>query len=194
MPAFAQEAKETDCKNKIDDDGDSVLDCADSDCWQDAACKSAGGLENNNALCGDWIDNDNDDATDCDDVDCQGVAVIVCRGSWEGGGGQQPLGPTGPSDGGGDIPQLGEGMSVEDLLGKGSDNDGERNEFVCSDGIDNDLDGKADCADFGCRFDPDVTVCRGTPGIRFSVAAHISATYTATYEGDPDPEEEGFGN
>jgi hypothetical protein len=197
MPAFAQEAREADCKNKVDDDNDSVVDCADGDCWKDEACKSGGGLENNNTLCSDWVDNDNDDATDCDDVDCQGVAVTVCRGSWESGGGQPPPGgPIGPSDGGGlgEIPQLGEGMSVEDLIGKGSDRDGERNEFVCSDGIDNDQDGKADCADFGCRFDPDVTVCRGTPGIRFSVAAHISATYTSTFEGDPNPEEEGFAN
>ena len=72
-----------------------------------------------------------------------------------------------------DISQDAKGQSrqilaeIDRLLGKGADNDGERNEFTCSDGIDNDLDGKADCADFGCRFAPDVTVCRGTPGIRF---------------------------
>jgi hypothetical protein len=187
-PAWAQE-KETDCKNKVDDDKDSVLDCADSDCWQDAACKSAGGLENNNALCSDWVDNDADDATDCDDVDCQRQSVTVCRGSWEGSL-EGPGSTAKTTDGGdlGDIPQLGEGMTVEDLIGKGSDEDGERNEFVCSDGIDNDGDGKTDCADFGCRFDPEVTVCRGTPGLRFSVSAHLSATYNATYEGIANPE------
>jgi hypothetical protein len=201
-PAWAQEQKETDCKNKIDDDNDAVLDCADSDCFKDEACKSAGGLENNNALCSDWVDNDRDDATDCDDVDCAREGVTVCKGSWEGTGqtgGQRETG--GGNEDPGEIPQLGEGMSVEDLIGKGSDKDGERNEFVCSDGIDNDLDGKTDCADFGCRFDPEVTVCRGTPGLRFSVGAHIAGTYTAQYEGIPNPDggdtphpDEGFEN
>lgn len=189
--------KESDCGNRVDDDGDTVMDCADADCFEDPACKSAGGLENTNELCSDWVDNDNDGATDCDDVDCQRQSVSVCRGSWEG-----PL--TGPgalsnesnqtTGGGGDVPQLGEGMSVEDLIGTGSDKDGERNNFVCSDGIDNDGDGKVDCADFGCRFDPNVTVCRGTPGLRFGMAAHVRTSYTATFEGDPNPDNEGFGN
>jgi hypothetical protein len=194
MPAFAQEeGTETDCKNKIDDDKDSLVDCADGDCFKTEDCKSAGGLENSNALCGDWVDNDKDDATDCDDVDCQGPGVTVCKGSWESGGGDGPIEPSSGGDPG-DVPQLGEGMKVEDLIGKGSDKDGERNEFVCSDGLDNDGDGKTDCADFGCRFDPEVTVCRGTPGLRFGVAASILANYTATFEGEADPELEGFGN
>ncbi len=196
-PAWAQEKTETDCGNKIDDDGDALIDCADADCWNTPACKSAGGLENNNTLCSDWIDNDNDGETDCDDVDCQSDAVTVCRGSWEGGlegSGTVKRGPDSGNPDSLDIPQLGEGMTVEDLIGKGSDADGERNEFTCSDGIDNDGDGKIDCEDFGCRFDPDVTVCRGTPGVRFSVAAHIASNYTATYSGLADSTKEGFGN
>jgi hypothetical protein len=190
-PALAAEAKETDCKNKIDDDQDAVIDCADADCFSDPACKTGGGLENNNLLCSDWVDNDNDDATDCDDVDCQGQAVTACRGSWEGslegsGGGDRT-----PIRGGTDepLPELGEGMSVEDLIGKGSDEDGERNEYVCSDGYDNDGDGKVDCADFGCRFDPDITVCRGTPGLRFSLSAGVALSYNVTFSGDPNAAE-----
>lgn len=188
-PAAAQGGsypKETDCSNRIDDDGDGLIDCADADCFGDPACKTAGGLENSDLLCSDWIDNDGDGAVDCEDVDCHGPGLTACKGSWEG-----PLEGTGVSraprarlmgDGDGDpnygmIPALGEGMSVEDLLGKGGDADGERNDFVCADGIDNDGDGAIDCADLGCRFDPNVTVCRGTPGVRFGLAAHVAQSY-----------------
>ena len=52
-------------------------------------------------------------------------------------------------------------MGIEDLIGSGKDKDGERNDVLCSDGFDNDGDGMVDCADYGCRFDPDVTICQG---------------------------------
>ena len=182
--------RETNCSDRIDNDKDSVFDCGDSDCYEDPACKSSGGLENSDLLCDDRIDNDGDGKVDCDDVDCQGRGVTVCKGSWKGpvtggaagrptGGGEVELGE--------DIPELGEGMSVEDLIGKGGDIDGERNNFVCSDGFDNDGDGKTDCADFGCRFDPNVTVCTGTPGLRFSLVANISHGYTIRVDDDADP-------
>lgn len=81
------------------------------------------------------------------------------------------------------MPELDEGMSVEDLIGTGSDKDGERNDVLCSDGIDNDGDGRIDCADFGCRFDPSVTVCSGNPGMRFSVVTQIAHSHY--FEKDP---------
>ncbi len=197
-PAWAQTEKpatETNCSDRIDEDGDTVTDCADSDCYDDAACKTAGGLENNNVLCSDWIDNDGDGAVDCEDVDCQHPGLTACQGSWQGplsGTGtmaRQSQAPTSstaaaaaPAPGG--VPMLAEGQTFEDLVGKGGDADGERNDFVCSDGYDNDGDGRIDCADIGCQFDPNVTVCRGTPGLRFSVAAHAQVSHD--FQADED--------
>ncbi|MCB9646029.1 MAG: hypothetical protein H6730_05435 [Deltaproteobacteria bacterium] len=196
--AWAQQPeKETNCSDRIDEDGDTVTDCADADCYDDPVCKTAGGLENNNVLCSDWIDNDGDGAVDCEDVDCNGPGITACQGSWQGpltGTGATPAPGTGPADGAtssGELPVLGEGQSVEDLLGTGSDADGERNDFVCSDGFDNDGDGAIDCADFGCRFDPNVSVCRGTPGLRFSVAVHAQVSYNFAAENNPDELEAG---
>lgn len=166
---------ETNCSDRIDEDGDTVTDCADADCYEDPICKTAGGLENSDLLCSDAIDNDGDGATDCEDADCNSPAISACKGSWEG-----PLSGTGLATAAGDeapLPELGEGQSLEDLLGTGSDIDGERNDFVCSDGFDNDGDGAVDCADIGCRFDPNVNVCRSSPGIRFTFAAHVRSSY-----------------
>jgi hypothetical protein len=183
VPAAALAAgplgNETNCGDGQDGDGDGLPDCADSDCEADPTCKPDGGAEANDARCSDWIDNDEDGAVDCDDMDCQGPGIKTCKGSWvvPMGGGSAPA----EADLG-DMPELGEGMSVEDLLGKGGDIDGERNDNVCSDGIDNDGDGKTDCADFGCRFDPSVTVCRGNPGMRFSVVANVAQTYDVEAE------------
>lgn len=176
-PALADTPKkETNCTDGIDNDGDSLIDCFDADCYGNPACKSSGGPENSDRLCSDGVDNDGDGAIDCEDLDCQRLGVTVCKGSWQGplsGTGIKPRKTSkGPST---KLPTLGKGMSVEDLLGKGPDKDGERNDFVCSDGIDNDGDGMIDCEDYGCRFDPSVTVCQThAAGIRFSVAAHVS--------------------
>ena len=172
-------AQEQQCANGVDDDGDTVYDCGDADCFDDPVCKPDGQPENSNARCGDWIDNDNDGQLDCDDSDCFGVGMTACEGSYDAmkrvakSGGTAAAATTG----GDDIPELGAGMSVEDLIGVGSDNDGERNDVACSDGIDNDDDGRIDCADFGCRFDPTVTVCQGDPDFRFSVVARGAQTY-----------------
>ena len=178
---------ETNCTDKIDNDGDSLTDCFDADCYHNPACKAGGGLENTNALCSDGVDNDGDGETDCEDLDCERLGVTICKGTWKG-----PLGSTGltpakatpgkASDQGAtapknDLPTLGKGMGVEDLLGKGPDKDGERNDLVCSDGIDNDGDGMIDCQDYGCRFDPSVTVCQSHfAGIRFSVVGRMEGS------------------
>ncbi len=162
---------ETQCSDGADDDGDSMVDCADADCYKDPHCEAGGSPENNNDACADWIDNDGDGNVDCDDSECQGRGVTVCQGSADkrnisGGGGGQGDAPD-------DLPELDEGMTVDDLIGAFGDNDGERNDYMCSDGIDNDADGRTDCADFGCRFDPQVTVCSADPDFRFSVVAGV---------------------
>lgn len=183
-PAHAQEK----CDNGVDDDGDTVYDCGDADCFGNPICQPDGQPENTDRRCGDWIDNDGDGRLDCDDSDCFGVGISICEGSYDKqhGGGTGALGSSQFSE---ELPELAAGMTVEDLIGTGSDKDGERNDLLCSDGIDNDDDGRTDCADFGCRFDPTVTVCQGDPDFRFSLVARGAQTYQRTALGDNDFEQ-----
>lgn len=87
-PASAEDAPpsegpaEQNCSDGKDDDGDTVADCADSDCKPDPACKADGKPEDSAARCSDWIDNDQDGVPDCDDSECQ--RLPVCAGSWVG--------------------------------------------------------------------------------------------------------------
>lgn len=166
--------KETVCDDGQDNDGDTVYDCGDDDCHEFKACIPDGSDEVGEARCSDFVDNDKDGHPDCDDDGCQGTNA--CAGSWD----RQVGGKVGGDGSGVDddaLPTLPPGKSVEDLIGKGTDKDGERSDEVCADGIDNDNDGATDCADFGCRFDAQVSVCRENPGIRFSVVSHITQAY-----------------
>lgn len=161
------------CQDGLDDDGDGMIDCADADCFDAANCQAGGSEERTDRACSDWVDNDGDGATDCDDADCQAEHIRVCRGSWRSGG-TTAGNPTAQLD---DLPDLPEGAtSAEDLIGRAGDADGERSDQTCSDGIDNDGDGRTDCADFGCRFDPDISVCQAQPGIRFSVVGGVGGS------------------
>lgn len=161
---------ETACDDRADDDGDGMVDCADADCFESPHCEIGGGEERNDERCSDWVDNDGDGAVDCEDPDCSGNGVTVCHGSADT---HQAL----PDDHAEDLPELTGDMSAEDLIGRAGDNDGERNDYLCSDGVDNDGDGRTDCQDFGCRFDPQVTVCTASPGYRFSVVAGVGFEY-----------------
>lgn len=124
------------CNDKLDNDCDGKVDCADLDCANDLACapaptctdsdgdgyfKQAGcgtsvdcndsvGAINPGAVeaCNDGIDNDCDGMIDCADSECK--ASLICAPA----------------------------VTPEN----------------CSDGIDNDGDGKVDCADRDCRNDP----------------------------------------
>ena len=165
---------ETMCADAADDDADGMVDCADADCFASAQCSTGGRDEATNALCGDWIDNDGDGAVDCDDDDCSRPGLTACSGSYRAAAGSGQADPA-QAAAEEELPELGPGMTVEDLVGRGGDADGERNDELCADGIDNDLDGRVDCADFGCRFDSQVTVCQGTPGLRFSVVTGVGA-------------------
>jgi len=173
------QSTETECSDGKDNDGDTVFDCGDADCKDDPACKPDGRPEDTDARCSDWVDNDKNGFTDCDDFACQTASINVCKGSWQTAGKAAAQNPDAASSQSSveDIPELGEGMTVEDLLGRYGDKDGERNDVACSDGVDNDNDGRTDCADFGCRFDRNVTVCQGAPDFRFSVVARMEATH-----------------
>lgn len=168
---------ETVCNDRVDNDGDTVVDCGDADCASNPACQADGQPEYTEERCSDWIDNDGDGAFDCDDSDCGDKSA--CKGSWDspqkggaggdGGGGGGAGGVTGPV--------IDKSAAPEDLIGKGEDADGERSEHMCSDGFDNDNDGKTDCEDLGCRLDPAVINCQPATNFRFSVVARTQGSY-----------------
>lgn len=182
-PAHAPRAKEKVCDDGLDDDGDLVFDCGDADCKADPACQPDGQREFDDARCSDWVDNDNDGYVDCDDFDCG--ESDACKGSWDLAGG-----PPTSSGGDGTKIKLGTqdgaefglqpGQSPEDLMGAGTDADGERDNYTCSDGYDNDNDGNIDCADLGCKLDTAVTVCQGDGDFRFSAVARVSQSAVFT--------------
>jgi hypothetical protein len=174
--------RETACTGRVDEDGDGMVDCADADCFRDPVCRAGGAGENTNGRCGDWIDNDGDGQIDCDDQDCMGPGVTRCRGSWSNPN-SAPVASAGPQGVDAPLPELGANETAEDLIGRGGDLDGERSDEVCADGLDNDGDGRTDCADFGCRFDPSVTVCQGTPSLRFSAVVGAGAQYNMSLTG-----------
>ncbi len=161
---------ETICNDGVDNDGDTVYDCGDNDCAGASACQADGRPEFTEERCHDWLDNDRDGAFDCDDSDC--ADMNACKGSWD-------RAPVAASSG-----ALASGTDgfdhradPEDLLGKGADVDGERSEHMCSDGYDNDHDGKTDCEDLGCRLDTSVVNCQPATNFRFSVVARTQGTY-----------------
>jgi hypothetical protein len=167
-------AKEDVCNDGVDNDNDSMTDCADADCIETAACKPDGGAENTDARCSDWVDNDQNGYTDCDDNACNVEGISACKGSWDDDGGG------GGDDGGGGgslLSKLKAGETFEDLMNRFGDKYGENTNELCADGVDNDGDGMTDCGDPGCRFDPNVQVCRETPGLRFSVVSQLTHSY-----------------
>jgi len=181
MPAFllvvllapAAYAAETQCQNRADDDGDGVVDCADADCFSAKECQPGGGEENTDLACSDFVDNDNDTLIDCDDPDCEGRNVKACRGSWQ----RDEDGPARPAAAAQGTP--GKPVDLDAMIGADGDLDGERTNDVCADGMDNDGDGKTDCEDYGCRYDPAVTVCQPNAGSRFSVVVGVQQSHLA---------------
>ena len=178
-------AKETVCDDGKDNDGDLVFDCGDNDCKKDPACASDGEAENTPERCGDWIDNDADGYTDCDDDDCNGSSA--CYGSWDvemSGGTVPESGPAGSANASTPSTPAQPTVVAED------DNFGENTNVLCSDGIDNDNDGRIDCEDIGCRLDTQVTICQPSGDFRLSLVGRIEAlgydfedeTYTTEFE------------
>ena len=68
---FVEENTEARCKDNIDNDGDSKIDCDDPGCSAFAFCH----VENTAELCKDGTDNDGDGKKDCDDSDCASFCV-----------------------------------------------------------------------------------------------------------------------
>jgi hypothetical protein len=171
-----------DCDDRVDNDGDQLIDCADPDCEgqtgpQEQVC------ERPEMTCNDGADNDGDDLRDCADPSCEGQigsCAELCEqpeqtctdGFDNDGDGAKDCADTdcegqrGPQEELCEIPEA----SCND----GSDNDGDGDadcgdtncasapncnpETVCNDNIDNDLDGFTDCADSDCADDPNCSI------------------------------------
>ncbi len=134
------------CGNDQDDDDDSLVDCADSDCvgFQDPRgfeCIASGGKKE--TACDDQQDNDGDWAEDCDDPDCSNDPA--CTPNPE-------ICSNGVDDDGDSL------IDCEDPNCNGSTGASgeicEIPESTCDDGFDNDGDGLTDCDDPNCAVIP----------------------------------------
>ena len=67
---------ELQCTDLIDNDLDTFVDCADSDCFSNPICD----VVSPELICNDLIDNDSDTFVDCADSDCVGDPVCVVVG------------------------------------------------------------------------------------------------------------------
>jgi len=145
-------AKEQNCGNVKDDDGDGKTDCADFDCLGNLTCVKAPHETN----CANLVDEDGDGKTDCVDSDCAGLPMCaacphsVCE-------------VAAPMPAGCDAcvtlvcaqdPSCCTGMWSAACVGaatamckKSCDEKGP----LCADLLDNDADGKTDCTDDGCK-------------------------------------------
>ncbi|HEY3451206.1 MAG TPA: Ig-like domain-containing protein, partial [Myxococcales bacterium] len=131
------------CGDNSDNDCDGLVDCQDPDCGglrcsatgmlctaATKRCECAGGSFEAVADCADLEDNDCDGKVDCADSDC--VIGTPCRIA------SQPSFGTKCAAGG-------------VCLCSGNGGTPEASETTCSDGKDNDCDGKVDCADSNCQ-------------------------------------------
>ncbi len=112
-----------DCDNLIDDDANGLVDCLDPDCAGDPACPET--------ICDDGQDNDGDSLVDCADPDCTDALNCpeICNDSID-------------NDADGDVDcddSECAGFPAEPCT-----------ESICNDSLDGDMDGLTDCADPDC--------------------------------------------
>ena len=124
--AWAGQDQESNCSDLIDNDGDGFVDCSDTDCTSppgDPACCAAGATEVS-FLCVNGIDDDCNGVIDCWEPDCVGFLYEV---------------PFSPNTLG--CVGLGQRISLTETAYPGT---------PCADGLDNEGNGRADCADLYC--------------------------------------------
>jgi hypothetical protein len=137
------------CQDDVDNDGNGFTDCEDFSCSRSDSvevvmlCETI--LEITFEKCSDGIDNDDNGFTDCEDFSCaqadDPAVRIACEESI---GVECDVLPT---------PEERMACRAKGLPGSA--------DAACSDGKDNDGDGFADCDDFDCSWNPQVTVCVG---------------------------------
>lgn len=147
------------CHNGVDDDGDGIIDCNDSDCQ--AECASAEGS------CSDGLDGDHDGLIDCLDPDCSsqcGHETSCINGIDDDHDGLIDCADS-------DCASLCGVHETNCFNGIDDDGDGAADcndpdcqgvctghETICNDGIDNDQDGLVDCSDADCAV---LAICGG---------------------------------
>ena len=126
------------CSDGVDNDGNGFIDCADFSCSRSTDAEvlvtCANLTEANFARCTDGLDNDGNSFSDCEDFSCRDVLeefVTTVPGTAPMRTGQQ------------------RSPCTESV---GSTAEWQR--FNCTDGIDNDADGFADCDDWDCNWNP----------------------------------------
>lgn len=157
-PALAgdEPAKETLCNDGVDNDGDAVFDCGDSDCGTESYCKPDGKPETGTERCADWIDNDGDGLIDCEDQEC--FNSKSCKGSWKG-----------DLDGEGGNAGAGAGGGGEVEGADGTEGGGKKKQTYSGD-----------------VEQPDSEDGVGFVGIRFGVVAAVQQLLTTTNLNDPN--------
>ena len=173
---------ESDCADGVDNDVDGDIDCLDEDCDGVDDCEY-----NTELTCDDGFDNDDDWDTDCDDSDCDllscdtaslcydGSCVTECIDNADGSvsyyssSSEDFITPPAICDIAYSMRMVyyceedgSPGDTFEDCPDGTHCNDNEDiaycYEYDCDDGIDNDEDGDADCADDDCdRYNCDGT-------------------------------------
>ncbi len=131
------------CTNGIDDDGNGAIDCADASCQARTVCQAE--------ICGNNIDDDGDGRFDCADSDC--AMEAACGG---GRCGNSTLDPGEVCDGiylgGRSCVTMGfvtGALACRNCLIDTSGCSHTQPES-CNNGVDDDQDGKIDCADSDC--------------------------------------------
>jgi hypothetical protein len=186
---------ETLCDDRVDNEGDGQIDCADLDCNNRACgtgclCKNSVRTETN---CVDGINNDNDAGTDidCRDPDCTGLACGAgCSCAVDGGKTEIDCLISNNVDEDGDGPIncidpdcrglrcvaapstrlcLTDGGTTGNACAcNGVVNPGA--ESVCNDGLDNDCNGTIDCKDFSCNG----SACKTDAGINGTCRGNLN--------------------
>jgi hypothetical protein len=123
------------CDNAVDDDGDTLVDCDDPDCSADVNCPE---------ICDNTVDDDADGLIDCDDPEC--FQSPLCQ--------TPEICDNGIDDDGDTLVDCDD----SDCLGDPACPTGTE---ICDNLLDEDGDGLIDCDDPECSSDPS---CAGAPG------------------------------
>lgn len=117
---------EASCDDTMDNDGDGAIDCADVDCENvscGVGCVCTGGKKTE-TICNDDVDNDVENGKDCADTDCANKACQAAPSTYSCGTNKMCT-----CNGGNPLMETA---------------------ALCRDGIDNNCDGKKDCAESAC--------------------------------------------
>jgi hypothetical protein len=150
------------CDNRVDDDGDGLADCADTDCAAFPACMMCVPVaRSETGFCAGGRDEDCDRLVDCADPDCR--LDPACMGCVPMGPENNPVACSDGRDNDCDRQLDCADPDCRGVPGCGCVPTGpESNPMACLDGRDNDCDGRLDCADPECAMVPACVVCMPT--------------------------------